>query len=41
MGIKADAKHQKNSVADPDPHGAALIFVGWIRNQEGKNDPQK
>jgi hypothetical protein len=22
---------------DPDPDGFALIFVGWIRIQEGKN----
>ncbi len=28
------------SVVDPDPHGSALILVGWIRIQEGKNDPQ-
>jgi hypothetical protein len=23
---------------DPDPHGSALISVGWIRIQEGKNE---
>jgi hypothetical protein len=26
---------------DPDPHESALILVGWIRIQEGKNGPQK
>jgi hypothetical protein len=30
-----------SSVADPDPHGSAFLLVGWIRIQEGKNDPQK
>jgi hypothetical protein len=29
------------SVVDPDPFGSALIFVGWIRNKEGKNNPRK
>jgi hypothetical protein len=31
------AKHQ---VADPDPHGAALIFVGCIRIRTRNADPQ-
>jgi hypothetical protein len=33
----------KSSVSDPDPHGSALILVGWIRMwmEEGKTDPQK
>jgi hypothetical protein len=31
----------KCSVVNPDPHGSALILVGWLRIQEGKNDPQK
>jgi hypothetical protein len=26
---------------DLDPHGSALIMVGWIRIQVNKNDPQK
>jgi hypothetical protein len=26
---------------DSAAHGSALILVGWIRIQEGKNDPQK
>jgi hypothetical protein len=38
-------KNLKNTrVADPDPHGSALIRINlsfWIRIQEGKNDPQK
>ncbi len=29
------------SVSDSDPHESALILVGWIRIQEGKEDPQK
>ena len=42
-----DSKHYpycciKNTVTKKqDPHGSALILVGWIRIQEGKNDPQK
>ncbi len=28
-------------VLDPDPHESALILVGWMRIQEGKNAPQK
>jgi hypothetical protein len=28
-------------VPDPDPHGSAFILVGWIRIQEGQNNPQK
>jgi hypothetical protein len=31
-----------SGVWDPDPHGSALILVGWMRRiQVGKNDPQK
>ncbi len=30
-----------SSVMDSAVHGSALILVGWIRIQEGKNDPQK
>jgi hypothetical protein len=26
---------------DPDPHRSVLILNGWIRIQEGKNEPQK
>jgi hypothetical protein len=26
---------------DPGPHGSALIIVGWIRIQMGKNDHQR
>jgi hypothetical protein len=26
------------SVVDPDPHGSALILVGWIRILNGKAD---
>jgi hypothetical protein len=35
--------NEYSSVLGPDPHGSALILVGWIRIwiQEGKNDPQK
>jgi hypothetical protein len=29
------------SVVDPDPHGSALILVGWIRIQTSRNDQQK
>jgi hypothetical protein len=28
-------------ISDPDPHGSALILVGWIRIQEGKKLPTK
>jgi hypothetical protein len=31
----------KISVSDPDPHGSALILVGWILIQEGKKDLQE
>jgi hypothetical protein len=30
-----------SSVMDSAAHGSPLILVGWIRIQEGKNDPQK
>ncbi len=30
-----------SSVVGPDPHESAFILIGWIRIQEGKNDPQK
>jgi hypothetical protein len=28
-------------ISDPDPHGSALVFIGWIRIQKSKNDPLK
>jgi hypothetical protein len=32
-----------SSVVDPEPHGSALVLVGWVRIRihEGKKDPQK
>jgi hypothetical protein len=41
IGLKVIQFFRTSSVADPDPHGSAFIMVGWIRIQEGQNEPQK
>jgi hypothetical protein len=40
-GYSYDDGRAESSFADPDPHGSPFILVGWIRIQEGQNDPPK